>query len=308
MKKVAFILSIVLTLNLCPTAWSWPSQTPIGSYEQTYIIEKFPGMDKPYSGPLPWRYNPKFALAVKQLQTKVLMASYKATLHDPILAEGFNISLAADQLAGTVIAPGETFSQNAAIGPYSISRGYKAGPTYMGNQLTTTVGGGVCKIATMLYNVATFSNLPIVMRFPHSMTVPYVPPGQDATVYYGAKDVRFTNNTGGPILIWSQKVGSSLYMAFYGQKKPPKVTWQHKILKKIDFWQVKRFNPLLPTGSTKTVTPGQEGFVVQSWVVIEHAKGGKEIKPKGKSYYNPSPCIVEYGPKQAPKTPLPKTH
>ncbi|WP_238472951.1 VanW family protein [Desulforamulus profundi] len=97
--------------------------------------------------------------------------------------------------------PGKIFSQNNTIGPYTSYKGYQTGPTYAGCNVTRTVGGGVCKIASLLYNVATLSDLKVIMRSPHSMTVPYVSPGQDATVFYGVKDFRFINDTEGPVVI-----------------------------------------------------------------------------------------------------------
>ena len=260
------------------------------------IYKQFIGMDKSYSGPLPWEYTARFRNTLEKNNTPVLMAAYKATLPDPIKAEGYNIGLAARQLAGKVVQPGEIFSQNTAIGPYTEYRGYQAGPTYAGNQLVTTVGGGVCKIASMLYNLATFCDLKIIMRSCHSMTVPYVPPGQDATVYYGVKDLRFLNNTKGPILIWSEKVDDTLYMAFYGQQKPPKVTWHHEIKKCTKYWTEYRYNPSLPPGNEKTIMPGQNGYVVKSWVIVEYPDGKVVKKDKGTSWYSASPCIIERGP------------
>jgi vancomycin resistance protein VanW len=62
-------------------------------------------------------------------------------------------------LSSTIVEPSKIFSQNNMIGPYAKSRGYLKGPTYNGTHLTTTVGGGVCKIASTLYNVAVRSNM-----------------------------------------------------------------------------------------------------------------------------------------------------
>jgi vancomycin resistance protein YoaR len=266
--------------------------------EDYAIYEQFKGMEKPYEGPLPWEKNARFRETIKKHNTPVLMAAYRATLHDPLPGEGYNIGLAAKQLAGTVVRPGEIFSQNRAIGPYTEYRGYQSGPTYMGNRYTTTVGGGVCKIATMLYNVVTFSDLKVIMRSSHSMTVPYVPPGQDATVYYGARDFRFLNNTEGPVVIWSQKVGDTLYMALYGTTKPPKVTWHHKIIKRTRYWTEYRYNPELPPGTEKVIAPGQDGYVVKSWVTMEAPGGTVTLKQKGTSWYNASPRIIERGPRK----------
>ncbi|TDA70128.1 MAG: hypothetical protein D9V47_02955 [Clostridia bacterium] len=225
------------------------------------------------------------------------MAAYKATLPDPIQNERYNIALAADMLAGTVVQPGEVFSQNRCVGPYTQARGFRAGPTYSGGRITTTTGGGVCKIASLLYNVAVLSNVEIVERHPHSLTVPYVPPGQDATVSYGTYDFRFRNNTGGPILIWAKNTGDTLYMAFYGQKKPPRVRWHHETLRDIQTWTEYHYNPTLPTGSQRVVMPGQAGIVVRSWITIETAKGEIIRKDLGVDSYDPSPRIVEKGPR-----------
>ncbi|MFZ5597698.1 MAG: VanW family protein [Bacillota bacterium] len=266
------------------------------SNEKDYeIYNQFKGMESPYEGPLPWEGDQKFIEAVKKNNTPVLMASYRAILHDPILAEGYNIALAAKQLAGTVVQPGEIFSQNNTIGPYTESRGYRAGPTYSGNQLVTTVGGGVCKIATMLYNVTTFSDLKIIMRNSHSMIVPYVPPGQDATVCYGVRDFRFLNDSGGPIMIWSQKEGNTLYMAVYGSKKPPRVTWHHRVIKKHPYWTIYRDNPSLPSGTEKIVSEGMDGYIVNSWVTVEMPDGTVINKKKGMSFYSACPQVVEQG-------------
>lgn len=270
---------------------------PRVSSEDYEVYEKFPGMEKPYTGSLPWEKDARFTAAIREQKTPVLMAAYKASLPDPVEAEGYNIGLAAKQLAGSVVQPGETFSQNKTIGPYTGHYGYQAGPTYVGNRVTTTVGGGVCKVASLLYNVVTFSDLKVIMRDSHSMTVPYVPPGQDATVYYGVRDFRFLNDSEGPVLIWSQKVENDLYMALYGQQKPPQITWHHLIKKRTKYWTEHRYNSSLPPSTEKVIAPGQDGYVIKSWVEVEKPGGIIISKSKGTSWYNASPRIIEHGPR-----------
>ena len=75
------------------------------------------------------------------------------------------------------------------------------------------------------------------------MPVPYVPYGQDATVAYGYKDLKFKNNTEFPILIWAEGKGNRIYLALYGQEKPPKVEWEHKILDRLKPSKVYKINP-----------------------------------------------------------------
>lgn len=253
--------------------------------------------DKPSkSGPvniLPWDKDEVFLKAQKDNNTSVLMGAYCTVLHDPLPGEEFNVHLAAALLAGTVVNPGQTFSQNGKIGPYTESRGFQKGPTYMGSQLTTTVGGGVCKIASTLYNVTILSNLPIVERHPHSMPVPYVPYGQDATVAYGAYDFKFMNNTSAPILIWAKGIGNTLYMGFYGAEKPPKVEWHHEVLETVKAPTIYVKNPELPEGTEKTVNEGMDGMMVKSWITIEKPDGTVETKKLGISYYKPLANIIE---------------
>ena len=252
----------------------------------------FPG--GPVGEPLPWTGNPQVETLKQKYNTPVLVAAYKARLSEPIMAEAFNIGHAADLLAGTVVQPGEVFSQNNRIGPYTRERGFKDGPMYVGSRIVPSVGGGVCKIASLLYNVVILSNLQVVERHPHSMTVPYVPPGQDATVAYGTCDFRFKNTSGGPVLIWADMMGDTLYMAFYGQKKPPLVTWHHETLSRSQFPTEMVSNPSLPPGTEKETIPGQEGVVVRSWLTIETEDGKVTRRDLGTSYYQACPRIVEY--------------
>ena len=203
------------------------------------------------SGPernMPWINDSEFIEAVARNKTYVMLGGYKTVLKDPLPGEEYNVHLAADMLAGIVVKPGAIFSQNDAIGPYIESRGFRKGPTYIGTMVTTTVGGGVCKIASALYNVAVLSGVKITERHNHTMPVPYVPYGQDATVSYGNKDFKFMNTTDSDILIWAKGVDNVLYMAFYGSRPAPAVEWVHEVLETTKAPVVYRINTSLAGG------------------------------------------------------------
>ncbi|MDI9476738.1 MAG: VanW family protein [Natronincolaceae bacterium] len=252
----------------------------------------FPDKSGPVTS-LPWENDLKFIEAQKKNETDVLLAAYVTVLRDPLPGEEYNVHLAASSLAGTVVQPGHIFSQNSSIGPYVESRGYKKGPTYVGSRVTTTTGGGVCKIASTLYNVSILSNIAIVERHSHGMPVPYVPYGQDATVAYGVKDFKFKNNKDFPILIWAKGVENNLYIAFYGREKPPKIKWQHKVLATTKAPREYRINPDLEEGVEKVIIKGMDGARVDSCVIIEHPDGTTEKKNLGISYYRPMPYLIE---------------
>lgn len=250
------------------------------------------------SGPVeqvPWEEDERFRDALEKSNTPVMMAAYRTVLHDPLPGEEYNVHLAAGMLQGVVIKPGEVFSQNLGIGPYTEARGYRKGPTYFGSTLGTTVGGGVCKIASTLYNVAILSNLTIVERHPHTMPVPYVPYGQDATVAYGARDIKFSNNTPFPIMIWAQGVDNILYMAFYGGEAPPKISWHHEILDVFQAPVIYKSNSNLGEGVENVLIEGMDGAVVKSWLTIEQPDGTVTVKNLGISRYSPMAHVVEKG-------------
>ncbi len=250
------------------------------------------------SGPettLPWENESEFIKARTENNTPLLMAAYRTVLHDPLPGEEYNVHLAARMLDGIVVKPGEVFSQNQSIGPYTESKGFQKGPTYIGNSLTTTIGGGVCKIASTLYNVSVLSDLQIVERYSHTMPVPYVPYGQDATVAYGVKDFKFKNSTSFPVMIWAQGIDNILYIAFYGSNAPPKVEWHHETLERTKAPVTYKDNPDLGAGTEKVVLEGMDGAFINSWVTVSKPDGTVTTKQMGKSFYSPMPYIIEKG-------------
>lgn len=281
------LLASLLTLN------GAAAEEEAGDYAGNMAAEA----EKLVSGPVwdvPWEEDETFFKTKMRNDTNVLMAAYRTVLRDPLPGEEYNVHLAAQMLRGIVIQPGGVFSQNKAIGPYTTERGFQKGPTYMGARLTTTIGGGVCKIASTLYNVTALCNLEIVERYAHSMPVPYVPYGQDATVAYGTRDFRFRNNTDTPIMIWAEGVDNILYIAFYGRFPAPLVEWRHETLEVRKAGRNVNINPKLAPGEEKVVLEGMDGAVVKSWLYVK-SRDWTQVRYMGVSDYRPMPYSIEKG-------------
>ena len=240
---------------------------------------KFDIPDK--SGPvakLPWVENEEFLKAQNENGANVLMGAFCSVLIDPLPGEEYNVNLAAKSIRGIVVKKGEIFSQNKFIGPYTESRGYKKGASYSGPNIVQTEGGGVCKIASTLYNAAILSDLEIVERHNHTMPVNYIPYGQDATVAYGGKDFRFKNNKEYPILIWSEILDNRLYIGIYGREKSPEVIWHHNITNVIEAPKYYKKNTELEKGKERILIKGLDGATVKSYITIKYDNG--DIKTK----------------------------
>lgn len=299
---VPFLIMISIFTTSCgmhsPSRKSLDPQATKNQTKQTEPTDKISGAKANASGPVnqvPWEKDQKFQEAQKKNQAFKQMAAFRTVLQDPLPGEEENVHLAARLLTGTVVQPGMIFSQNNAIGPYSKARGFQEGPLYIGTRLSKTIGGGVCKIASTLYNVAVLSNLEVVERYAHGMPVPYVPYGQDATVSYGAKDFRFKNNTAAPILIWAQGIDNTLYIAFYSKQAAPRVEWHHKVLRSQKADVIYRYNEDLPAGAERIAVKGMDGALIDSWVTIYERNGTSRNKALGLSNYLPLPEVVERG-------------
>ena len=135
----------------------------------------------------------------------------------------------------------------------------------------------------------------IVERHNHSMIVPYVPAGQDATVYYGSRDIKIKNKYDWSVLLWARSEGKTLYMAIYGREKPPKITWNHETLSEKDTYNIYKKSSELSKGTKKVIYEGYKGYTVKSWLTIEMPGGTKKTKDLGIDHYSPFPGLVEVG-------------
>ena len=83
-----------------------------------------------------------------------------------------------------------------------------------------------------------------------------MPYGQDATVFYGAKDFRFKNSTEWPILIWARGIDNILYIAIYGKSIPPSIDWHHEVQKVIKAPVIYQRDKRLPENTEKVSHEG----------------------------------------------------
>ena len=113
-----------------------------------------------------------------------------------------NIRLAAGLISGHVYLPGEQFSILELINPVTEEAGYMKAGTYANGQVIEDIGGGICQMATTIYDAALRAEMEITERRPHSMVAAYVPYAWDAMIYaQDGRDFKFVNNTDYPIYI-----------------------------------------------------------------------------------------------------------
>lgn len=135
-----------------------------------------------------------------------------------------NISLAVKAIDNKVLLPGETFSYNDTLGKRTTEKGYKEAGAYSDGSVVQEVGGGICQVSSTLFAAVLETNLEIVQRRNHSMTVSYMPMGLDATVSWGGPDLKFKNNRKYPIKISASYNGGKIYVEILGANETDTTT------------------------------------------------------------------------------------
>ncbi|MEW6181699.1 MAG: VanW family protein [Bacillota bacterium] len=149
----------------------------------------------------------------KVAQTSVFFSRYR---------DGNNVTnagVAGGYINGLHLPPGRLFSFNQTVGPRTKEKGFIIGHNIHNKPVR---GGGVCRMSTVLYQLAKKAGFTIIERHSHSKPVDYVPPGQDAAVDYGSADLKFRNNTACDMVIYAGlqegKKGRLLWAELYELK------------------------------------------------------------------------------------------
>ncbi len=128
------------------------------------------------------------------------------------------------QYADKIVAPGEIYNFDKQIGPRTEARGFMEAPGIVGEgNLEDVLGGGICQVATTLFNAVFEAGLEIVERHNHSLYFSHYPAGRDATVTAGAKNFQFRNDTEHYIWVHGSSDGITTTFNVYGTKDGRKV-------------------------------------------------------------------------------------
>jgi hypothetical protein len=137
----------------------------------------------------------------------------------PASATGKNMRLAAAALDGQTVKPGQALSYNQTLGEISARAGYVAAPAIIDGAIRDDIGGGICRVSTLLYRAVFAAGLPINERYSHSRMIAYMrdQPGMDAAVYAPKLDLRWSNDMPGPIMIAAEmSTSNTLTVALWG--------------------------------------------------------------------------------------------
>lgn len=180
-----------------------------------------------------------------------------------------NLATGAAKISGTVLMPGEQFSVYNTVSPFTEENGYADAGQYVDNELVKGLGGGICQVSTTLYNAVLISELQVDERYPHSLTVGYVPLGRDAAIAGDYMDFKFSNNTEYPIYIEGYAGGGTISFAVYGHDTRPDnrtIDFESKIISTTEPGEPQEIkDDTLEEGRTVTEQSAHTGYYVELW-------------------------------------------
>ena len=133
------------------------------------------------------------------------ISSFSTKIIDEDDARDTNIRITCNAINGTIIKNGEEFSFNKVAGNPTPDRGYKKAGVFIDGELKKGYGGGNCQVSTTIYNaVNKIDGVNITERHEHEEEVGYIKKGRDSTVVYYDLDLKFENNTGYDIKLYTE--------------------------------------------------------------------------------------------------------
>ncbi len=206
-----------------------------------------------------------------------------------------NIQLLADVVNGTTVPRGGQFSINDISGARSCEKGYEPAGTIVRGELVDTCGGGTSQFGTTTFNAAFFAGVQLDQWRAHSWYISRYPMGREATLSFPELDVRFTNNTGGAILVTTAHTDTSVTVSLYGQPIADAVTARHgEPTNERSYETETRTTDDLPQGQEQVVQSGADGFSVRVTRVVERTDGSTDEQTID-TVYQPQTRIIERG-------------
>lgn len=209
------------------------------------------------------------------------------TTHGFAADSGMNIKRAAAQINGTVVAPGATFSLNAATNPRDAAHGYVEAGIIEDGHPARGIGGGVSQVATTLYNASYFAGMVNVEHREHSFYISRYPAGREATVFDDVIDLKFRNDNPTAIMIQTVWVPGAITVRILGTKRYDVTSTAGPRTNPTDPKTV-----TLPADQPCTPSKGAPGFTITDTRTLREISTGQVRNETRTVRYNPSPIIV----------------
>ena len=208
-----------------------------------------------------------------------------------------NIELVSQLLNNSVCSAGNTWSYNDTTGNCDEEKGFLGAGAIIDGEYTDSVGGGICQVATTVFNAVYESGLPVKERHNHSLYIASYPQGRDAAVSYPELDLVWQNDTANDVLVKVSTAEGSVTATLYGVDSGYVVsteTGQWEAGKK--YSTTTKVDASLAPGTSYVKTRGTDGSTIEVTRTVKDVNGNIVRQDLFASVYDPVNEVVVKGP------------
>ncbi len=207
------------------------------------------------------------------IATPDLLGQAQTTYYGSSPERAHNVEFGTALVDGALVAPGQEFDLNATLGPLTLDAGFEMGWAIMwdGGGVTTVPAeaGGICQVATTLFQSVFWAGMPITERHHHSYWIasygraPSGLQGLDATIAPPDLDFRWRNGTDHWVLIRAHAANGVVHFEVWGTAPGWKVHVAGPVITDpvpTSTSPIYQASSAVPRGKTLQVEHAQPGF------------------------------------------------
>ena len=127
-----------------------------------------------------------------------------------------NIKTAADLIGNSVVkANGGTWDFNEISGDTNLDPPFESAGSIIDGEYVDSIGGGICQVATTVFNAVYEAGLTIDERHNHTLYIASYPTGRDAAVSYPEMTLKWSNPLPSDVLLKTSYTDDSITVKLY---------------------------------------------------------------------------------------------
>ena len=212
-------------------------------------------------------------------------------------ARTVNIHTAADLLTNSIIkANGGSWSFNDTAGEATEDKGYQNAGAIVGGEYSDAIGGGICQVATTVFNAIYDAGYPITERHNHTLRISSYPEGRDAAIAYPYMDLVWQNDSTSDVLLVMSYTNSSVTASLWGVDPGYQVSTDYGEWKEGEHYSVKyRNDDSVAQGTEYIETTGVNGSSISITRIVKDSNGKLLHEDLFESTYAPKDQVVVRG-------------
>lgn len=208
-----------------------------------------------------------------------------------------NIHTAANLLNNSIAkANNGTWSFNDTAGEATEDKGYQSAGAIVGGEYSDAIGGGICQVATTVFNAVYDAGYPVKERHNHSLHIESYPEGRDAAIAYPDLDLIWENDTTSDVILVMSYTNSSVTASLWGVDPGYEVSTEYGEWQEGEPHSVKyKDDDTVAAGTEYVETTGVDGSSISIVRTVKDASGKVLHQDRFDSTYAPKNEVIVRG-------------